>query len=51
MEREKIAVAEAEQMHRLLEQNTALTETTKKLVERIDSLTAEVHEHICQKQS
>jgi uncharacterized membrane protein len=49
MEREKIAVNEAEQMHELLKQNTELTVETKKLAERIDSLTAELHENICQK--
>ena len=48
MEREKIAVEEAEQMHKLLEQNTALTQETKKLAENIDALTAQLHKHICQ---
>jgi len=47
MEREKLAVKEAEQMHKLLEQNTALTQETKKLAERIDSLTAQLHATIC----
>ena len=48
MEREQIAVKEAEQMHKLLEQNTALTQETKKLAENIDTLTAQLHKHICQ---
>jgi len=49
MEREKIALEEAGRMHKLLEQNTSLTHETKKLAERIDTLTAELHENICQK--
>ena len=48
MEREKIAVKEAEAMLKLLEQNTALTQETKKLAENIDTLTAELHKHVCQ---
>jgi uncharacterized membrane protein len=48
MEREKIALKEAEAMHKLLEQNTALTQETKKLAENIDTLTAELHKHVCQ---
>ncbi len=48
MEREQIAVKEAEQMHKLLEQNTSLTQETKKLAERIDTLTAALHKHLCQ---
>jgi uncharacterized membrane protein len=48
MEREKIAVKEAEQMHKLLDQNTLLTQETKKLAENIDTLTAQLHKHICQ---
>ena len=51
MEREKLAVKEAEQMHKLLEQNTALTQETKKLAERIDSLTAQLHATVCKTQS
>ena len=47
MKREKLAVKEAEQMHKLLEQNTALTQETKKLAERIDSLTAQLHATVC----
>jgi uncharacterized membrane protein len=48
MEREKIAGKEAEAMLKLLEQNTALTQETKKLAENIDTLTAELHKHVCQ---
>jgi uncharacterized membrane protein len=48
MEREKIAMKEAEAMLKLLEQNTALTQETKKLAENIDTLTAELHKHVCQ---
>jgi uncharacterized membrane protein len=51
IEREKIAVREAEQLHKLLEQNTALTQETKKLAERIDSLTAQLHATVCEKPS
>ena len=47
MEREKIALREAEHMHKLLSQNTELTEQTKKLAERIDALTAELHTTVC----
>ena len=46
-ERQESAAKQNEALHRLLEQNTDLTQATKKLAERIDTLTAEVHEHVC----
>jgi uncharacterized membrane protein len=47
-DRQEIAQHQNEQIQKLLEQNTELTEQTKALAERIDGLTAEVHRHICQ---
>ncbi len=47
LERQGIAEKQNEQIQKLLEQNTDLTQETKKLAERIDSLTGELHEHIC----
>ena len=47
--REALALASARhsaQMIELLKQNTALTEATKQLTERIDRLTDEMHEHL-----
>jgi uncharacterized membrane protein len=49
--RESIAVAAAQnatQMLELLEQNTRLTEVTKVLTERIETLTVEIHRHSVQ---
>jgi uncharacterized membrane protein len=49
--RESIAVAAAQnatQMLELLEQNTRLTEITKVLTERIETLTVEIHRHSVQ---
>jgi uncharacterized membrane protein len=46
--RESIAIAAANnsaQMLKLLEQNTQLTEITKNLTERIETLTVEMHHH------
>jgi uncharacterized membrane protein len=58
--RESIAVANSErqaqaaqttaQLLALLEQNTHLTQMTKELTERIESLTMEVHQHVLQKE-
>ena len=57
--REALAVANAErqaeaarttkQLLELLEQNTRLTEMTKQLTERIETLTCEMHEHFVRK--
>ena len=57
--REALAVANAErqaeaeqtskQLLALLEQNTQLTEMTKNLTERIETLTSEMHEHFVRK--
>jgi len=57
--REALAVANEERMARaaqnsrimleLLEQNTRLTEMTKSLTERIETLTSEMHEHFVKK--
>jgi uncharacterized membrane protein len=47
--REAIAIASSRhsaQMLELLRQNTELTEITKTMAERIDKLTAEMHEHL-----
>ena len=47
--REAIAATssrQSEQMLELLRQNTALTEMTKVMAERIEKLTAEVHQHL-----
>jgi uncharacterized membrane protein len=41
--RQKLAAGQAEQMLELIRQNTALTEITKTLTERIEILTQEVH--------
>jgi uncharacterized membrane protein len=47
-DRQKIAEGQTEQLRMLLEQNTELTEQTKKLAERIDALTAQLHQQICE---
>jgi uncharacterized membrane protein len=47
IDRQKIAEGQNEQLQKLLEQNTELTEHTKQLAERIDALTAELHQQIC----
>ncbi|QQZ40690.1 DUF1003 domain-containing protein [Pseudomonas sp. SK3(2021)] len=59
--REAIAIANSErqaqaaqhtaQLLELLEQNTRLTEMTKQLSERIESLTSEMHQHVLHKAS
>jgi uncharacterized membrane protein len=46
-ERQETAAKQNEMLHKLLEQNTDLTRETKKLAERIDTLTAQLHEHVC----
>lgn len=47
--RQDLAAQTTAQIMTLLEQNTALTELTKKLSERIEILAAELHEKLCQK--
>lgn len=47
-ERQAQAAQTTAQLLELLEQNTRLTEMTKSLTERIEGLTRELHEHICQ---
>ncbi|UXV18523.1 DUF1003 domain-containing protein [Pseudomonas fluorescens] len=48
-ERQAQAEQTTQQLLDLLEQNTRLTEMTKKLTERIESLTCEMHEHFVRK--
>ena len=47
-ERQADAAKNSAQLLALLEQNTRLTEMTKTLTERIESLTSELHAHVCQ---
>jgi uncharacterized membrane protein len=47
-ERQEIAHRQSEAIQRLLEQNTELTKETKRLTERIDTLTAQLHAHVCE---
>ena len=47
-ERQAQAAQTTAQLLELLEQNTRLTEMTKSLTERIEGLTRELHQHICQ---
>ncbi|MFJ3009087.1 DUF1003 domain-containing protein [Pseudomonas fluorescens] len=47
-ERQAQAAKTTAQLLELLEQNTQLTKMTKSLTERIEGLTRELHEHICQ---
>jgi uncharacterized membrane protein len=46
-DRQETAAKQSEMLQKLLEQNTGLTQETKKLAERIDTLTAAVHHHVC----
>jgi uncharacterized membrane protein len=46
-QRQETAARQSEVLHTLLEQNTVLTQETKKLAERIDTLTAQLHQQIC----
>ena len=48
IERQKIAEGQNDQLQKLLEQNTELTQQTKQLAERIDALTAQLHQQICE---
>jgi len=47
-QRLQIASQQADQMLELLRQNTQLTELTKQLTERIETLTVEMHQHLLQ---
>jgi len=49
MEREEIANKQGQQLHALLEANTALTEQNTKLTEQIERLTREIHDNVCTK--
>ena len=48
-ERQAAAAHTTEKIIELLEQNTRLTEMTKQLTERIESLTSEMHQHFVRK--
>ena len=48
IEREEVAVEQNERLQTLLEQNTNLTQETKRLAERIDELTSELHRAFCE---
>jgi uncharacterized membrane protein len=47
IKKQEAAERHATEIRNLLEQNTALTEDTKKMASRIDELTKEVHQVIC----
>jgi uncharacterized membrane protein len=47
LDRQRITEKQNEQIKEVLDQNTALTEETKKLAERIDALTGELHKQVC----
>jgi uncharacterized membrane protein len=49
-ERQAQAARNTAQLKELLEQNTRLTEITKTLTERIESLTSEMHQHFISKE-
>ena len=44
--RQETAAKQNAALHELLEQNTKLTEQTKQLAERIDTLTEQLHQHV-----
>ncbi len=48
VKRQEDAETQTTTLQRLLEQNIDLTQETKKLAERIDTLTAALHHHICE---
>jgi uncharacterized membrane protein len=48
LKRQQYVETQTTTLQKLLEQNTDLTQETKKLAERIDTLTAAVHHHICE---
>ena len=45
-QRQALAAGQSEQLLELMRQNTELTEITRKMSERIQTLTEEVHRHI-----
>jgi uncharacterized membrane protein len=47
IEKQEAVERDAEQLRKLLEQNTELTQQTRALAERIGSLTRELHEQVC----
>ena len=47
LERQEVAMRQATQILELLDVNTKLTQTTQELTARIETLTAEVHRHVC----
>jgi uncharacterized membrane protein len=47
IEKQEAVERGAEQLRNLLEQNTKLTEDTKAMAQRLDTLTAEIHQIIC----
>ena len=47
IEKQDAVERHTEELRKLLEQNTALTEETKAMAERLDGLTAEIHKIVC----
>ena len=47
LERQELATRQSEQILELLDQNTKLTKMTQELTERMETLIAEVHRHVC----
>ena len=47
IEKQEVMERHAEQLTALLEQNTKLTEETRSMAQRVDDLTAEIHQIIC----
>jgi hypothetical protein len=50
-QRQEIAAQNAAQLLELLKRNTELTELTQKLIQRVEMLTAELHEKLVQQDS
>ncbi|WP_086970699.1 DUF1003 domain-containing protein [Caballeronia glebae] len=50
-QRQEIAAQNAGQLLELLQRNTELTELTQKLIQRVETLTAELHEKLVQQSS
>ena len=46
-QRQMLAAQQMKQIAELIEQNTKLTETTQKMSQRIEALTAELHSRLC----
>jgi uncharacterized membrane protein len=49
IQKQELIERHSEELKGLIQQNTSLTEETKKLAERIDGLTAELHKTVCRK--